>query len=166
MRRVILGAGLFVLVGCVALAGCSGTVVTAPTPTPQPANLSGDYTGTMQDAQGGNGTATATLAQTGYTVGGAITDTMTSSTVTAQISLNLTSSDAVSGAMVVDYASGTTCTFSTTGSYDPNTNVLSGSYTAVTNCSGDTGTYSLTQQCTDTIANGERRRMVGGIGAC
>jgi len=55
--------------------------------------------------------------------------------------------------MVVDYGAGTTCTYSTTGTYSPSTNVLSGSFAAVTNCAGDTGAYSLTQLCHDTVAS-------------
>ncbi len=120
----------------------------------------------MQDAQGGNGTATATLAQHGAMAGGAIVDKEAGATITAQISLSIDAANAVSGAMVVDYASGTTCTFSTTGSYDPTTAVLGGSYTAVTNCSGDTGTYTLTQQCSDTITSGLRRDRLGGTAPC
>jgi lipopolysaccharide export system protein LptA len=113
----------------------------------------------MQDAQGGAGTATATFAQHGSSAGGAITDTESTATITAQVSLTIARSNAVSGAMVIDYADGTTCTFSTAGSYNASTNVLSGSYSAVTNCAGDTGTYSLTQQCTDTITSADRRTM-------
>jgi hypothetical protein len=156
---------LLTLLSLVALAACSSGSV-APTASPSPANISGDYSGTMQDAQGGSGTASATLAQTGFTAGGTITAKEAAATVTAQISLTLTTASAVSGSMVIDYANGTTCTFSTTGAYNQSTNVLSGSYTAVTNCSGDTGTYSLTQQCTDTITSGERRRMTTGVIAC
>jgi hypothetical protein len=66
---------------------------------------------------------------------------------------------------VIDFANGTTCTFSTTGTYNSATAVLSGSYSAVTNCTGDTGTYSLTQQCTDTVTSG-RRRDGTGVVAC
>ena len=124
-------------------------------------NISGDYAGTMQDAQGGSGTATATFAQhSGGVAGGAITDTEAAAKITAQISLAFTSAATMSGSMVVDYASGTTCTFSTTASYNTSTNVLSGSYAAITNCSGDSGTYTLTQQCIDTITSSERRIMI------
>ncbi len=154
------------LIAVIALSGCSGSTAPA-TSTPQPSNISGDYSGTMQDAQSGSGTATTTLAQHGATAGGAISAQLTKATLTAQLSLTISSSNALSGAMVIDYPSnGPTCTFSTTGTYNASTNVLSGSYTAVTNCAGDTGTYSLTQQCTDTITSGVRRRMVGGITAC
>ncbi len=166
MRGVLFSTGLFTLISFVALAGCSSGSVAPPASTPAPSNISGDYSGTMQDAQGGSGTATATLAQTGFTAGGAIDVKEAAATVSAQISLTLTTSNAVSGSMVIDFANGTTCTFSTTGNYNSATAVLSGSYTAVTNCTGDTGTYSLTQQCTDTITSIERRRMAGGITAC
>ena len=119
----------------------------------------------MQDAQGGSGTASATLAQTGTTAGGTITVKETGQTIAAQISLAMTSSDSVSGSMVIDFANGTTCTFSTTGNYNSTTAVLSGSYTAVTNCTGNSGTYSLTQQCTDTITSA-RHRDTTGIAEC
>lgn len=162
MRRVAFHAGLWILISVIPLTGCSGS--TAPVASP-PSNISGDYSGTMQDAQGGSGTATGTLAQTGFTAGGAITDKEAAATVTAQISLAMTSSNALSGSMVIDFANGTTCTFSTSGNYNSATAVLSGSYTAVTNCAGDTGTYSLTQQCTDTITS-VRRRDGTGVSAC
>lgn len=156
---------MLVVAATAMLAACTGNG-TAPAPAPTPANVSGDYSGTTQDAQGGSGTATATLAQTGFNAGGAITIKEAAQTVTAQLSLSLTSSNAVSGSMVIDFANGTTCTFSTSGTYSPTTAVLSGSYTAVTNCAGDTGTYSLTQQCTDTISGLRQRNLTGGVTAC
>jgi hypothetical protein len=150
------------LTAAIALASCNNSSTPSPNPTSTPniANISGDYTGTTQDTKGGAGTATATLTQTGSSAGGAITITQTSGALTAQIALTISSSNAVKGSMVIDYPDGTTCTFSTTGTYTNNgTNsaVLSGSYTAVTNCAGDTGTYTLNQQCTDTVTSGERR---------
>jgi hypothetical protein len=166
MRGGLFSTGILALIAVAALAGCNGSIAPAAATPQPPTNISGDYSGTVQDAQGGNGTATATLAQTGFTAGGALTVKEAATTVTAQMSLTLTTSNAVSGSMVIDYASGTTCSFSTSGTYNTSTNVLSGSYTAVTNCAGDTGTYSLTQQCTDTITSIERRRMTGGVAAC
>jgi hypothetical protein len=142
-----------------ALTACNSSTSPSPTSTPQPTNISGDYSGTMQDAQAGTGNATGTLAQHGNNAGGAMTFTPGSGALTAQFSLTISGSNAVSGAMVIDYPSGTTCTFSTTGSYNSSTNVLNGSYTAKTNCAGDTGTYTLTQQCTDTITSATRRRF-------
>ncbi len=165
MAKLSMNAGVLAIAACVALSACSGSTSPTTPATPQPTNISGDYAGTMTDAQGGSGTATATLAQRGSTAGGAVTDKEASATLTAQISLTLSAANATSGAIVIDYASGTTCTFSTTGTYDTSTNVLSGSYTAVTNCSGDSGTYSLTQQCTATVTSA-RRRDIAGIAAC
>jgi hypothetical protein len=166
MRRVAFNAVFLTLVSVATLAGCSSGSST-PAATPTPSNISGDYSGTVQDGHGGSGTAAGTLAQSGFDAGGAITITEAATTLTAQLSLTLTTSNATSGSMVIDYPNnGPTCTFNTTGTYNPSTNVLSGSYTAVTNCSGDSGTYSLTQQCTDTITSGRLRRMTGGVTAC
>jgi hypothetical protein len=153
----------FAFMSCVVLAACnSSPSSTSPTPAPSPANLSGDYSGTMQDAVAGHGTASGTLSQQGTTAGGGITLQGSTATVTAEMTLTVNSSNALSGAIVIDYPSGTTCTFNTTGTYSNNgvTAGISGSYTAVTNCSGDTGTYTLTQQCQDTIVTGERRRTI------
>jgi hypothetical protein len=117
----------------------------------------------MNDKQSGSGSVTATLAQHGSSAGGAIADTLAAGgTITAQISVAISSSNALNGAMVVDYPDGTTCTFSTTGTYTNNgttTAQITGSYTAVTNCTGDTGTYTLNQQCVDTITSSDRRTM-------
>lgn len=146
------------LAAAITLAGCNKSTTPAPL-TPSVSNISGDYTGTTQDAQSGAGTASATLAQHGTSAGGAITIVQSGATVTAQVSLTITPSNAVSGGMVIDYPNGTTCTFSTTGNYNGSTNVLSGSYSAVTNCAGDTGTYALTQQCTDTVTTADRTVM-------
>ncbi len=163
MLRLFARTAALMAAACVALAGCSSP----STPSVStPSNISGDYSGTMQDALGGAGTATATFAQHGANAGGAITDVESSTTLTAQVSLTISSSNNVSGTMVIDYPNnGPTCTFKTTGTYATSTHVLSGSYTAVTNCTGDTGTYSLVQQCTDTVTSGYRR-MLGGILAC
>lgn len=144
------------------LAGCNGGG-SSSTPAPL-ANISGDYTGTIQDAQAGSGPVTGTLAQHGASAGGTITTATTGGTLSIQVSLVLTASNSLSGAMVIDEPDGTVCTFRTTGSYDPNGNVISGSYTAVTNCSGDTGSYTLDQQCIDTVTSAARRSM--GLAHC
>jgi hypothetical protein len=157
MQRAYLIAAALAMANCIGLAGCNSstsTIIQAPV-----SNISGDYSGTMDDAAVGAGNATATLAQHGSAAGGAITDVEGGGTITAQLSVTISSTNAVSGAMVVDYGGGTTCTFSTTGTYDPSTSVLNGSYTAVTNCSGDTGTFMLTQSCHDTITGSEVRTL-------
>lgn len=162
-RRVFPSA--LALVGCIGLAACNGSTSSPVTPQTG-SNISGDYSGTMNDAQGGSGSATATLAQHGTTAGGAITATEGASTVTAQVSLGIDSSNAFTGAMIIDYTSGATCTFKTSGTYNTGTYTLNGSYTAVTGCSGDTGTYALSQQCTDTVTSSERRPQLAPPAQC
>ncbi|HLI96935.1 MAG TPA: hypothetical protein VKT72_12740 [Candidatus Baltobacteraceae bacterium] len=155
---------LMLFASCVMLAACNSS--TSPSPAVSPSappsvpNISGDYIGTMTDAVAGNGAAKGTLAQNGANAGGDVALTGSSASITAQFSLTATTANSVSGAIVIDYASGTTCTFSTTGTYTNNgTNsaVLSGTYTAVTNCTGDTGSYTLNQQCNDTVTSADRR---------
>ncbi|MBV9271768.1 MAG: hypothetical protein JO165_11785 [Candidatus Eremiobacteraeota bacterium] len=140
------------------VAACNGSSGSTPSPTPTPSNISGDYSGTLQDAQNGSGAATGTLAQHGFTAGGAITAALTGGNVTAQIALTITPSNALTGAMVIDFANGTTCTFSTAGNYSNNGTVaaINGTYTAVSNCAGDSGTFALNQQCTDSITSADR----------
>lgn len=152
----------FAIAICLALVACNSSN-SSPSPTPSPsaqlANVSGDYTGTMTDAQGGAGTVTATFAQHGSSAGGAMIDKEPSQTISPAISMAITATNSVAGAMVVDYASGATCTFTMTGTYSSAgaSPTLSGSYTAVTGCAGDTGTFSLAQQCIDTVTASERR---------
>jgi plastocyanin len=166
MRRVTPASVSLALVTVLVLSACSSSSTSAP-PTPSPSNISGDYLGTMTDSAAGTGTASATLAQTGASAGGTLTFAPTSGTLTAHLSMTIAGSNATSGAMVIDYPNnGPTCTFSMTGTYDTSTNVLNGSYSAVTNCSGQSGTFSLTQQCTDTITGHARREKVGGIVTC
>lgn len=147
----------------VAAAACSsggGTTFTAA-PTPSPPNISGDYSGTWSDTQGGAGNASGTLAQHGPNAGGAVTIVQTSGTVVAQMAITVAPTNTTSGSLVMNLPSGT-CTFSTTGTYTNNgtTAVLSGTYNAVTNCTGDSGSFTLSQQCTDTVTANARRSMV------
>jgi len=161
MNKSLLKTFAFCCVLSLFFSGCHSGGNNNPSPTPSPSNISGDYTGTMTDTQSGSGSATATLAQNGSTAGGAITASLTSATVTAQVALNISPSNALTGSMVIDFANGTTCTFSTTGTYsnDGTTAVINGAYTAVSNCSGDSGTFVLNQQCTDSISGIDRRVM-------
>lgn len=164
-NKVHKNAAIFAAASFLLLAGCNGAAAPSVTrattaggesaPVPQRlSNISGDYVGTVQDSQGGTGNAKATLAQHNANAGGAVKDKESGVTLNVDVSLTVTSSNSTSGALVIDFPpvrSGPVCTFSTTGAYDPSTGVLSGTYTAVTGCSGDTGTYTLTQQCHDTV---------------
>ena len=163
--RFQMNAAIAAAASCLVLAGCNGSAAPSLTraaaasgesaPMPQRlSNISGDYIGTVQDTQGGTGHAKATLAQHDANAGGAVKVKESTQSITVDVSLTINSSNSTSGALVIDFPpanSGPVCTFSTTGSYDPTGNVLSGSYTAVSGCTGDTGTYTLTQQCHDTV---------------
>ena len=151
---------MLTLAACLVLDGCNSTV-TAPAVQPQPVlpNISGDYAGTIADSQNGTGDATATFAQNGSSAGGAITVTGQSATFTAQTAITISASNAYTGSMIVDYANGTTCTYGTAGTFDPQTYVLSGTYSAVAGCSGGTGKYTLTQQCYDTSTSRRRKAL-------
>jgi hypothetical protein len=166
-NRAHLNAAAAAALTCLLIAGCNASVPPGATraaidgrnaaPIPQRlSNISGDYAGIVQDAQGGTGNAKATLAQHGANAGGALKDKVTNEIIPVDVSVTITAQNTTSGALVIDFPparTGPVCTFSTTGAYDPTTNVLSGSYTAVSGCSGDTGTYTLTQQCHDTVVS-------------
>jgi hypothetical protein len=170
-----LSAAAAAVASCLVVAGCNAAVAPSATGAagavgsagqsvtmPQHlANVSGDYVGTVKDSQGGTGAAKGTLAQHRADAGGGIRVKDANQSIVADISLTITGSNSTSGAIVVDYppaGRGAVCTFSATGAYDPTTNVLSGSFTAVTGCSGDTGTYRLTQKCHDTVISGSLPR--------
>lgn len=124
-------------------------------------NISGDYTGSAQDSVTGSATATATLAQHGESAGGTLSLTAGGTTLSAALSLVITSSNALSGTIVEDLPDGTTCTFGTTGTYDTTNSRITGSYSAVTGCANETGTYTLDQQCTDTVTTTAGHRRMG-----
>lgn len=156
MRKFLQTFGPVAIASCLVLTGCNGS--STPAPIAQTSNISGDYNGTFHDGIAGTGNATTTLAQHGSNAGGAINAATPGGGITAQISLTIASSNALSGAMVINYPSGTTCTFSTTGTYNNTgtTAIITGSFTPVTGCSGDSGTYTLNQECTDTITSAVR----------
>lgn len=158
MDRQFRGIVIAALVATLGLTACTSTnnSTPAPVPTVAPQNISGDYSGTLTDAQAGKGNATATLAQTGSNAGGAIAVTAGATTTSYQLSVALNATNGITGNMVTDLPT-TQCSFSVTGSFDASTNVLSGSYTAVSGCSGDTGTFSLTQTCVATPSALPRR---------
>lgn len=157
---VILIATALVFTGC----NKSSTPSPAPTATPAASNISGDYTGTVTDSIAANsGTVnTAILAQKGNSAGGFLVNTTSGGNVDIAMSLVANSSNSASGSMVIDHTGGATCTYSVTGTYTNNGTppvTLNGTYSAVTNCAGETGSFALTQQCSDTATAVERRTL-------
>ena len=143
----------------VALAACNtDNGSTAPTVAPTPLKIAGEYTGTVTDSVAGAGTAAVTLSQTGGAVGGTLDFTFGASAVANALAWNVTSAGALSGTALAQI-NGATCAFSITGTYNASTNVIAGNYSASSGCTGRSGTYSLTQQCTDPASAIYRRPM-------
>jgi hypothetical protein len=108
-------------------------------------NLSGEYAGKFMDIAYGTGKAKASYTQYQNAVGGILTIKYSGSTLTTSVALNVNGSS--TNGTTVAVASGFYCAFSTSGTYDPKTGVMSGSYQAIHGCTGDGGTFTLKQQC-------------------
>lgn len=153
------GSVLASIVIALALAACNGSSNSVnPLPAATLSDVSGDYVGTLKDNTAGTQTATATLSEHGAAVGGALLLGAAGATSIA-LALTLDTSNALTGAGTMDTA-GNACTFTFGGTYDPNANQLTGTYTPVGTCAGMTGgTYTLAQQCMDPVASTRRRTM-------
>lgn len=137
-----------------ALAGCGGTTSTVTTPVVL-SNVTGDYTGTLQDRTAGTMAAAATLSEHGSAVGGVLALGPTGSTSIA-LAMTLDTSNGLTGAGTMD-TSTVACTFTVTATYAPSANTLTGTYTPVGTCPGFAGgTYSLAQQCMNAPSSARR----------
>jgi len=137
------------------LTACGGSGVPSTVSAPQTAlsvsaratmtrNVSGEYAGTIDDNQQGKTAATAALAQYGDGVGGPFTIGTGSSLLVSSIAFTLDGKN-LSGTLVKP---GTTvCSFSTSATYNGSKRRLSGSYYAISGCSGEQGTYTLKRKC-------------------
>jgi hypothetical protein len=157
-------------------------------------NLSGMYSGSVTDSALGTGTAAANLAQLnirgggqGDPLGGWFAFTFGSSTYD-----NPTSATSGGGRhhcggggnqqfadcgqwggggsstvgvfeMIVGSAA---CSFAYKASWSASTYQLTGSYESVVGCSGESGTFTLTQQCYYSVSGSLRRNTGSGPGAC
>jgi hypothetical protein len=135
------------------LSACGGQAVTLAN---APLDLAGQYTGTATDSVFGSAAASTTLSESGSTLTGtvALVSTTSNATLSQSVTWTVGSGYTIGGTATV---AGSACSFSTTGVYDTSTNVLSGKYTAVSGCSGETGTFSLTQQCTNPVSATARK---------
>lgn len=149
-------------------------------------NLSGMYSGTVTDSALGTGTATANLAHSGGSghdpLGGWLSFTFGSTTYSNPTSGALPSGGGegggggdwgsgggghttVHGVFVSSIAS-VACTFVFRASFNPSSFELSGEYKARSGCSGESGTFLLTQQCYYNEYGSLRRNTSSGPGAC
>lgn len=109
------------------------------------ANLSGEYSGTVKDSVMGTGKVKMWLSQSGSALGGSFITSGTSSNMNVEIAWT-ESGSSVGGNSVIVAASGY-CTFAMTGKYNSSTHKIGGKYSSAYNCSGEHGTYTLTQKC-------------------
>lgn len=139
-----------------ALSGCNGSSNAAVAPAAALSNVTGDYVGTLKDGTAGTEAATLTLSEHGASVGGALLLGAAGATSMA-LALTLDTSNALDGSGTVDTAT-VACTFTVTGSYDPNANTYDGSYAPVGTCATMSGgTFTLTQQCMNAPSATRRR---------
>jgi len=138
--------------GALAVAGCGGGG-SSVTPAPQNAVVAGEYIGTLTDSVAGSQPAATTLSQHGTAVGGTLTIGSGNATSTESVAWAV-AGNALSGSGLMDVGSAT-CAFTFTATYANNT--ITGSYSAANNCAGRTGTFSLSQQCTDPATSLDRR---------
>lgn len=143
----------------VALGGCDSGSTSAPPVATALTNIAGEYTGTVQDSTLGTQTAATTLAEHGSSIGGALTVTSGTSTSTWAIAWTLTTANTVTGSGSVGSAAGPTCTFAMSGTYNPTSGQIAGTYQAVNGCSGRTGSFTLNQQCSNPTASARRRPL-------
>jgi len=145
------------------LSACSGGGVFAPA-NPSVV-LSGQYAGSATDNIYGTSTASTTLSEAGRTLYGTVALVLasTSASQTQAVTFAIGSSYNLTG--TITYG---TCTFSSTGNYNTSTNVLSVSYTSQSGCPGETGTLTLTQQCTNPVMTAPQaaRRRESSLTAC
>lgn len=112
---------------------------------PATRNLSGEYAGSVNDSALGAGTAAASFAGLGTSLGGYFGFTFGSASYSNAASAANTARG-MEGVFVATIAS-TACSFSFKARYNGSNNLLRGQYRAVNGCSGEHGTFRLTQQC-------------------
>lgn len=140
-------------------------------------NLTGQYSGSVSDSVLGSGTAISNFVGAGGGLGGYFVFTFGSANYdnptiaggdrdALQPNWGRGGHGDVFGGFESTIA-GTACEFAYSASYSSSDNELTGSYKAVNGCSGETGTFTLTQQC---YYSGGRensvRREGGGLGRC
>ncbi len=150
-RLPVVPTALALLLG---FSGCSAPVTSGSIPASQALATSpdlpvfipiaGQYKGSVKDSVRGKGSAVLQLAQSISNAGGSMNQTYGTTMVSAVVSTSL-SGTTLNGNEV--FLGSAPCTFSVHGKYNPKNAVLSGSYTAVSRCKGQSGTFKFTEQC-------------------
>jgi hypothetical protein len=108
-------------------------------------NVSGQYAGNVNDSVFGTGRIYADVAQYRDSVGGTVTF-IYGSTVFITPATFLLNRSTLKGSGAIGKVTGGVCTASETATYTASHH-LNGSYAATQGCSGDTGSFTMAQQC-------------------
>lgn len=151
LRSLCVASAAFVFAGCAgattgAIGGSSAPNVAAPQGQATILNDSGQFSGTAKDSVLGQGSASASLAQDARVVGGVLTTTFGSTTLSNSLAAKTTTGATLTGAEAASTTSGI-CTFTVSATYDPSKYVLSGTYQAAHGCTGETGSFKIKQDC-------------------
>ena len=169
------------LIAAALLTACAGTPAVqsgfpsvAPALSTEPATskstLPGQYSGSTNDSQiGKHGKGTADLSQAGKAVGGAFGFHYPSQSIVGSAALNV-KGDALSGIFSAPVGS-VECTFTLAATYDAQTHMLAGTYTAKHGCTGESGNFHLKERCyyidgARTHFDGRVRPAAGGLKPC
>jgi hypothetical protein len=110
-------------------------------------NRSGQYAGKVKDSVYKLGKASESLGQSGSSVGGTLSVAYSNGKVSESVALTVNGASA-KGSTIIKIVGGTYCAFSTSSTYDSKTNEVTGTYSAIHGCTGETGTFELKHQCT------------------
>lgn len=127
-------------------------------------NVAGQYAGKVDGAALGSGHARGSISQFGNSIGGPLAYTFASGKRANAVAATLQSDGSMHGTMVATVAA-VACTFKFSGNYDNSTHKLTGSYHAIHECSGDSGTFSLDEKCYYVLRS-DIRRDIGGLMPC
>jgi hypothetical protein len=148
MRRIVATVTIALVAGCAGgpAAGPSGSVAPAQSDA-RPAvqsKIPGQYIGRATDTKFLRGKARVDLSEAGRAVGGDFNFSF-HKPLRGTIALTVAKND-LAGIMTATVRS-VACTFNVTATYDPQAVTLDGTYVAKSGCSGESGTFNLTEQC-------------------
>jgi hypothetical protein len=160
------------------LAGCAGGPAAGPSGSVAPANadampavkstIPGQYLGRATDTKFLRGKASIDLSEAGKSVGGDFKFKF-HKPLKGTMALSVAKNDL--GGVMTATVGEQACTFNATATYDPQGYTLDGSYTAKSGCSGESGTFTMKEQCyyldaAHVRSPGEARPAAGGLKPC
>jgi len=121
-------------------------------------NVSGEYTGMKGSLQ-------ASFAQYKNSVGGTYTDSSGSQPTSYAVTWNLSKGTTLTGISAATIGSAA-CTFKFDAAYSTSKYQITGSYSPLHGCKGDSGSFTIKQQCTYARGDGNDERPDNGPKPC